>query len=69
MADLEQYNSLKARLETYYDETLKVPAFKRIVKALAPDGFLIIGSHEKIPLETGDLIPHPKVPYIFQCRQ
>ena len=58
--------TLRNNLLTYYDETLKVPAFRRIVTALAPGGFLIIGSHEKIPSKTTALSPYPGTPYIFQ---
>jgi chemotaxis protein methyltransferase CheR len=58
--------TLRNNLLTYYDETLKVPAFRKIVKTLVPGGFLIIGAHEKIPLETSDLIPYQGMPYVFQ---
>jgi chemotaxis protein methyltransferase CheR len=61
--------TLRNNLLTYYDETVKVPAFRKIVKTLAPGGFLIAGSHEKIPFETSDLIPYRGIPYILQSLQ
>ena len=59
---------LRNNLLTYYQEALKKPAFQKVVDCLVPDGLLIIGSHEKIPLETNDLIPYRGHSYIFQAK-
>jgi chemotaxis protein methyltransferase CheR len=42
---------------TYYNDELQKSALRRILKSLAPGGFLIIGAHEKIPGEFCDLSP------------
>jgi len=56
---------LRNNLLTYYKDEVQNPAFERIMESLAPGGFLIIGSHEKLP-ETGRLLPFPYHPNIFQ---
>ncbi len=61
-----QLVSLRNSLLTYYDEKLKVPALKKIVKTLAPPGFLIIGSHEKIPPQVLDLVAYEKNSCVFK---
>jgi chemotaxis protein methyltransferase CheR len=48
---------LRNNLLTYYIDPIKIPAVKRIVDSLNPGGFLIIGSHEKMPTEISDLKP------------
>ncbi len=58
--------TLRNNLLTYYDETLKVPAFRKIVKTLVPGGFLIIGSHERIPPHVPNLVAYEKNSCIFQ---
>jgi chemotaxis methyl-accepting protein methylase len=40
---------LRNSILTYCKEELKVPAFKKVVDSLASGGYLIIGTHEKIP--------------------
>ena len=57
---------LRNNLLTYYDERLAVPAFQKIVDSLAPGGFLIIGSHERLPSDAFNLIPFGGLPYLFQ---
>jgi chemotaxis protein methyltransferase CheR len=59
---------MRNNLLTYYEETLKTPAFKKVVDCLVPGGLLIIGSHEKLPLETNDLSPYSGYAYVFQNR-
>jgi chemotaxis methyl-accepting protein methylase len=59
---------LRNNLLTYYEERLKTPAFQKVVDCLVPGGFLIIGSHEELPLETSDLLPYGGYPYVFQHR-
>jgi len=38
---------LRNNLLTYYKEHLKIEGLKRVIKALAPDGWFVVGSHEK----------------------
>jgi chemotaxis protein methyltransferase CheR len=57
---------LRNNLLTYYTDPVKIPPLIRIVDALAPGGFLIIGSHEKMPLERKDLEPLEEARYVFQ---
>ncbi len=59
---------LRNNLLTYYEEELKTPAFQKVTDCLVPGGFLIVGSHEKLPLETNDLFPYEEHPYVFQSR-
>lgn len=59
---------LRNNLLTYYEDGLKIPAFQKVVDCLVPGGFLIIGSHEKLPLETKDLLTHNTCSYVFQKR-
>jgi chemotaxis protein methyltransferase CheR len=56
---------LRNDLLTYYKDEVKKPALGRIIESLIPEGFLIIGSHEKLP-ESGRLAPFPHHPNIFQ---
>ena len=56
---------LRNNLLTYYKNEVKVPAFRRIIANLTPEGFLIIGSHEELP-GTGNLVLFPHHPNIFQ---
>jgi chemotaxis methyl-accepting protein methylase len=46
---------LRNNLLTYYEPPIKIPAFVRILDALAPEGFLIIGNNEEIPIEEAPL--------------
>jgi len=59
---------LRNNLLTYYVDEFKIPAITRIVNSLAPGGFLIIGSHERMPIEVVDLKPWGKSTIIFQKR-
>lgn len=59
---------LRNNLLTYYQNALKEPAFQKVVDCLVAGGFLIIGSHERLPLETSDLIAHRKFSYVYQSR-
>ena len=40
---------IRNNLLTYYKDHLKEEGLSRVVKALSPGGWLIIGSHEKMP--------------------
>jgi len=57
---------LRNNLLTYYEDELKIPAFRKVLTSLAPEGFLIIGAHERIPTEVPALFPSPHHPNIFQ---
>jgi chemotaxis protein methyltransferase CheR len=57
---------LRNNLLTYYIDDVKVPAIKMVVNSLTPGGFLIIGSHEKLPFEVSDLKPWEESTIIFQ---
>ncbi len=57
---------LRNNLLTYYQDSLRIPALKAIIGELAPEGFLIIGSHEAIPQIDSDLLPLRGGKYIFQ---
>ena len=59
---------LRNNLLTYYKDEVKNAALGRIIESLAPGGFLIIGSHEKLP-ETGRVQPFLWHPNIFQKHQ
>ena len=45
---------LRNSLLTYYEDEFRIPAIARIVNSLASGGFLIIGSHERMPFEVVD---------------
>lgn len=57
---------LRNNLLTYYQDEIKEPALGRIIESLAPGGFLLIGSHERLPAESQALVPFPHHPNIFQ---
>jgi chemotaxis protein methyltransferase CheR len=57
---------LRNNLLTYYKDEILKSGFAKVVKSLSPGGFLIIGSHEKLPREFTELPPLPHHPNIFQ---
>jgi chemotaxis protein methyltransferase CheR len=57
---------LRNNLLTYYGDEIKRPAFQKVVKSLAQGGFLVIGSHEKMPFESIHLRPFYDQTYIFR---
>jgi len=57
---------LRNNLLTYYRQEIKEPAFRKVLKSLTHGGFLIIGSHEKLPCETTELVPFEGSSYIFR---
>jgi len=57
---------LRNSLLTYYGEEVKVPAFQKISNALAREGLLIIGAHERIPPGARGLLAPCSHPHIFQ---
>jgi chemotaxis protein methyltransferase CheR len=57
---------LRNNILTYYrDETKKV-ALKDALTSLCTGGFLIIGSHEKLPFEISEILHEGPVPYLFK---
>jgi len=57
---------LRNNLLTYYRDEIKQPAFQKIVNSLTQGGFLIIGSHEKLPFESNNFVPFHGQPSIFR---
>ncbi len=53
-------------LLTYYKDPLKEEGFNRIVKALAPGGWLIVGSHEKLPASASNFRRHHSIPWAYR---
>lgn len=59
---------LRNNLLTYYQDHLKIPAFRKIINTLTPYGLLIIGSHEKLPFPLPKMVRLAQDPHIFQNR-
>ncbi len=59
---------LRNNLLTYYKDSLKMPAFRKVSCSIVPGGFLIIGAHEKLPPETTNLSPFSGHSHIFRNR-
>ena len=57
---------LRNGILTYYNDEIRQTAFRKILGSLSKGGFLIIGSHERLPVETGDLLPVMGQQYIFE---
>jgi chemotaxis protein methyltransferase CheR len=57
---------LRNGILTYYKDELRQTAFRNILGSLSKGGFLVIGSHERLPIETGDLLPIMGQQYIFE---
>jgi chemotaxis protein methyltransferase CheR len=57
---------LRNGILTYYNVVLRRAAFRKIMGSLSKGGFLIIGSHEKLPVETRALSPFRGQQYIFR---
>jgi chemotaxis protein methyltransferase CheR len=57
---------LRNNLLTYYRTHLKIKGLKRILKALVPGGWLIVGSHEKPPSAVSDLQRNRSIPWAYR---
>ena len=57
---------LRNSLLTYYLDEFKKPALEKVVSHLFKGGFLIIGSHEKLPVHELGLCCTGSLPYIFK---
>jgi chemotaxis methyl-accepting protein methylase len=57
---------LRNNLLTYYRETLQKKGLSQVVKALATDGWLIVGSHEKLPSGLPKFWRDPCTPWAYR---
>ena len=57
---------LRNNLLTYYRSHLIKDTFAQIVESLSPGGWLIIGSHEKLPDDSSRLIRNPSTPWAYR---
>jgi chemotaxis methyl-accepting protein methylase len=57
---------LRNNLLTYYQEPLKKEVLRKILAGLSINGWLIIGSHEKIPGDTQELFRHQAIPWAYK---
>ena len=57
---------LRNNLLTYYKSHLKIEGLKRVLKALAPAGWLIVGSHEKLPSAVSNVQRHTSIPWAYR---
>ncbi|MDX1708918.1 MAG: CheR family methyltransferase, partial [Desulfobacterales bacterium] len=59
---------LRNNLLTYYKAPLKDEGLTRVVRALAPMGWLIVGSHEKLPATDTTFRRHPSIPWAYRWK-
>jgi len=57
---------LRNNLLTYYRDPLKKEGLNNIVKTLVPNGWLIVGSHEKLPAAVSNLQRHKSIPWAYR---
>jgi chemotaxis methyl-accepting protein methylase len=57
---------LRNNLLTYYMEHKKKEGLSKVIEALAPDGRLIVGSHEKMPPGTLNIKRHNSIPWAYR---
>jgi chemotaxis protein methyltransferase CheR len=57
---------LRNNLLTYYQHHLIKEPFTKIFECLSPGGWLIIGSHEKLPDESSGLTRNPSTPWAYR---
>ena len=57
---------LRNNLLTYYKEHKKKEGLKKVIKVLAPDGWLIVGSHEKLPPGALNIQRHNSIPWAYR---
>lgn len=57
---------LRNNLLTYYKAHLKIEGLKSVTAALAPAGWLIVGSHEKLPSAVSNLRRHNSIPWAYR---
>jgi chemotaxis protein methyltransferase CheR len=56
---------LRNNVLTYYCEDVRVGILAKVVPALAPAGYLVIGNHEHLPAAVAGLAPLPECKYIL----
>jgi len=59
---------LRNNLLTYYQRHLIKDTFTQIIESLSPGGWLIIGSHEKLPDDSSRLTRNPSTPWAY-CKK
>ena len=59
---------LRNNLLTYYNDPLKSAALNRILSTLIPGGYLVIGSHERLPEVLFSLARSEKCSMVFQLK-
>ena len=59
---------LRNNLLTYYKEPLQKEGLNHVVKALATNGWIIVGSHEKIPAGRYNLKRDSSIPWAYRHR-
>ncbi|MGD2038479.1 MAG: CheR family methyltransferase [Desulfobacterales bacterium] len=57
---------LRSNLLTYYNAQLKIRGLKNVLKTLAPGGWLIVGSHEKLPAAISNMQRHNSMPWAYR---
>jgi chemotaxis protein methyltransferase CheR len=57
---------LRNNLLTYYRQEIKESAFLKVISTLDKSGFLVIGTHEKLPVQARSLSQFKGYQYIFQ---
>jgi chemotaxis methyl-accepting protein methylase len=57
---------LRNNLLTYYKEPIIEEGLSRVSKALIPQGWLIVGSHEKLPVGASNFRRHESIPWAYQ---
>jgi chemotaxis protein methyltransferase CheR len=57
---------LRSNLLTYYKAHLKIEGLKNILRTLAPAGWLIVGSHEKLPAAVLNMQRHNSLPWAYR---
>ena len=59
---------LRNNLLTYYEWKIRTEAFRRITDRLVDSGYLVIGSHEKVPPETDAFTRLTASPHLYRKR-
>jgi chemotaxis methyl-accepting protein methylase len=59
---------LRNNILTYCRQEVQLNALMGISVCLSPRGFLILGCHERLPLETAEFVPMNECPYVYQKR-
>jgi len=59
---------IRNNLLTYYNDMIKISVLRKVTDALSDNGFLIIGSHEKLPYKTSDIFSKTSFSYVYRKR-